>query len=58
MKKAVTIPRKKEIQRAIKKKLKIVVDTPKQGAGNTNCGNTSRKFFKNYKVVAEVTGKF
>lgn len=29
---------------------------PKQGFGSTNDGNTARKFFKNYKISAEITG--
>jgi len=37
--------------------LGIVVDAPNQGTGNSNNGNTARKFFKNADFVASVTGK-
>ena len=32
------------------------MDAVKQDAGNTNDGNTARKFFQNYNKVAEITG--
>lgn len=44
------------IQEGLRKKLGILVDTPKQGFGSTNDGNTARVFFKNVDLVAEVTG--
>uniref|UniRef100_A0ABD2X790 Uncharacterized protein n=1 Tax=Trichogramma kaykai TaxID=54128 RepID=A0ABD2X790_9HYME len=34
------------------KKLGILVDTPTQGAGNTNDGNMARKFFANTEIVS------
>lgn len=37
-------------------KLGLVVDQPKQGGGNSNDGNTARKFFDNPATVSEITG--
>ena len=34
----------------------LVVDQPKQGGGNSNDGNTARKFFKNPSLVSQITG--
>lgn len=34
----------------------LVVDQPKQGGGNSNDGNTARKFFKNPLLVSQITG--
>lgn len=34
----------------------ILVDMPKQKAGNTNDGNTARRFFKDAHTTAEITG--
>lgn len=34
----------------------LVVDQPKQGGGNSNDGNTARKFFDNPVKAAEITG--
>jgi hypothetical protein len=48
--------RKKQIQNDFKKKLGLLVDFPKPGFGSSNDGNTTRKFFKNYKTSAEITG--
>lgn len=48
--------KKNNVIDGIKKELNILVDTVKQSAGNTNDGNTARKFFRNYSKVAEITG--
>lgn len=48
--------RKKFIQDELKKQLGLLIDIPKSGMGTTNDGNTARRFFENYKVVAKVTG--
>lgn len=32
------------------------MDQPKQGSGNTNDGNTSRKFFESPEIVSEING--
>lgn len=34
----------------------LVVDLPKQSGGNSNDGNTARKFFDNAEKVASITG--
>lgn len=41
----------------LEQELNILVNKPKQNFGNSNDGNTSRKFFENLDVVAEITGK-
>jgi len=46
---------KKYIQDQFKRRLGLLVDIVKQGTGTTNCGNTSRRFFQNYSVTAEIT---
>ena len=48
--------RKAEIQRKFREQLSLVVDTPKQGFGNTNCGNTGRRAFEESKAFSEITG--
>lgn len=48
--------RKKEIQDNFREKLGLLVDIPKANFGNTNDGNTSRRFFENYELSAEITG--
>lgn len=47
---------KKQIQRQFKERLGIQVDVVKQGTGNTNSGNTSRRFFSDPSITAEITG--
>lgn len=49
--------RKTKIQNDLKARLGILVDAPTQGSGNTDDGNTARKFFDNIDVVSSVTGK-
>ncbi|XP_023313389.1 uncharacterized protein LOC111693276 [Trichogramma pretiosum] len=49
---------KKYIQDGLFGTLNVKVDHPTPGSGNTNNGNTARKFFENITKVAEVTGKF
>lgn len=48
--------RKINIQEKFKSKLGLIVDVPEPGFGNTNDGNTSRRFFNNPELVAEITG--
>lgn len=50
--------RKALIQTELKKRLGFLVDAPKQGSGNTNDGNMSRRFFNEIEIVSEVTGKY
>lgn len=33
----------------------MIVDQPKPGSGNTNTGNTARRFFQNSELSAEIT---
>lgn len=47
---------KTRIYRELKKHLGLNVDRPAQGSGNTNNGNTARRFFDNAETVAKVTG--
>ena len=42
-------------KRKFRENLNMLVDTVKQGAGNTNDGNTARKFFQNYNDVGDIT---
>nr|XP_022901971.1 uncharacterized protein LOC111414763 [Onthophagus taurus] len=48
--------RKKNIQENFKSQLGLLVDIPKANFGNTNDGNTSRRFFENYEIAASITG--
>lgn len=47
---------KTRIYKELKKDLGLNVDRPAQGSGNTNNGNTARRFFANAEKVSEVTG--
>lgn len=48
--------RKAHIQKRFKNELGLLVDMPKQTAGNTNDGNTARRFFRNPELSADITG--
>ncbi|CAB3239315.1 unnamed protein product [Arctia plantaginis] len=48
--------RKKHIQERFFAEMGLLVDMPKQSAGNTNDGNTARRFFRNSKLTADITG--
>lgn len=48
--------RKTEIQEEFRVRMGLLVDIPKPGFGNTNDGNSSRRFFGNPELVAEITG--
>lgn len=54
--KKVVADRKQQIQAEMQAKLGLLVDVPKAGSGNTNDGNTARRFFENVDVVAAITG--
>lgn len=47
---------KKRIQEDFRLKMGLIVDVPKEGFGNTNDGNTSRRFFADPNLAAEITG--
>lgn len=34
----------------------LLVDTPKQGGGNSNDGNTARRFFEDFQTTSQITG--
>lgn len=46
---------KQYIQSQFKEKLGLIIDKPKPGFGNSNDGNTARRFFKNAVVSADIT---
>lgn len=46
---------KAQIQKEFKERCGLIVDKPKPGFGNTNDGNTARRFFQNAKLSAEIT---
>lgn len=48
--------RKRHIQSRFKNEMGLLVDMPKQTAGNTNDGNTARRFFRNPELSADITG--
>lgn len=47
---------KKRIQNEFKCKMGLIVDVPKPTYGNSNDGNTARRFFNNPEMSAEITG--
>lgn len=46
---------KKHIQERFRKETGLLVDMPKVNFGNTNNGNTSRRFFENPQLAADIT---
>lgn len=48
--------RKIEITERFYKEMGLVVDQPKQGGGNSNDGNTARKFFAEPEKSSDITG--
>lgn len=48
--------RKASIQERFKTELGLIVDVPKAQYGNSNDGNTSRRFFANIETSARITG--
>lgn len=48
--------RSDEIKLKFKKEAGLIVDKPKPGYGNTNDGNTARRFFANAELSANITG--
>ncbi|KAK5641968.1 hypothetical protein RI129_010515 [Pyrocoelia pectoralis] len=48
--------RKKYIQARFRAEIGLIVDMPKSNFGNTNDGNTSRRFFENPGLASEITG--
>ena len=54
-KKADFLKVKAAIQSAIREQMGLLVDIPKAGFGNTNDGNTSRRFFNDSEKVSRIT---
>lgn len=48
--------RETEILTQLKEELGLRINEPRPGGGNSNDGNTSRKFFQNWELVARITG--
>lgn len=48
--------RKKKIQNSFKEEMGLLVDIPKAGFGNTNDGNTSRRFFSDPETSSRIIG--
>lgn len=44
------------IQEKLRKEMNILVDIPTPGSGNTNNGNTARRFFQQPQLSADLTG--
>lgn len=47
---------KERIQKEFREQMGLLVDVPKQGSGNTNDGNTSRRFFADPTTSSVITG--
>lgn len=47
---------KKHVQVRFRNEIGLIIDKPTQGSGNTNDGNTARRFFTNPEVTADITG--
>ena len=48
--------KKNMVQRRFREELGLIIDKPRQVSGNTNDGNTARRFFYNTRCAAEITG--
>lgn len=46
---------KERIRKEFRERCGLIVDKPKPGFGNTNDGNTARRFFQNAELSAEIT---
>lgn len=46
---------KSRIQKEFREKTGLIIDQPKPGFGNSNDGNTARRFFQNAELSAEIT---
>jgi hypothetical protein len=59
-----TTPAQKELKAATKARIQeqfreetgLIIDVPKQGSGNSNDGNTARRFFADPETTARITG--
>lgn len=48
--------KKKLVQSLFRSRMGLHIDKPRQGSGNSNDGNTARRFFENYYCSSEITG--
>lgn len=53
--KQIVAENKARIQKEFRERCGLIIDMPKPGFGNTNDGNTARRFFKNAELSAEIT---
>lgn len=53
--KAIVSQNKARIQEEFRRRCGLIIDTPKPGLGNTNDGNTARRFFKDAECASEIT---
>lgn len=53
--KQIVAENKARIQKEFKERCGLIIDTPKPGFGNTNDGNTARRFFVNAELSAKIT---
>lgn len=54
--KEIVAKHKANIQKEFKNRMGLIVDQPKPGFGNSNDGNTARRFFRNADLASEITG--
>lgn len=55
--KQIMLDKKKYIQSRFKTEIGLIVDKPRSGGcGNSNDGNTARRFFQNWEQSAQITG--
>ena len=54
--KEIVAERKLQIQARFKNETGLLIDMPKQNSGNTNDGNTARRFFKDPEKTSDITG--
>lgn len=47
---------KSRIQQDFRKEMGLIIDVPRQGSGNSNDGNTARRFFSDPELTAQITG--
>lgn len=48
--------KKNTVQRRFREELGLIIDKPRQISGNSNDGNTARRFFRNANCSSEITG--
>lgn len=48
--------KKQNVQKRFREEMGLIIDKPRQVSGNSNDGNTARRFFYNASCTAEITG--